>query len=394
MRICLVSQEYPPETGHGGIATQTQLKAAGLARLGHDVVVVSHSADRARTETVRDGVRVVRLPPPDERTEIRTDAVRWLEWSSDVAREIDRLHAETAIDLVDVPDYGGEGFHLALNRTAASPRVVVHLHGSVAMLTNGLAWPEAGSDLHRVGTFMEGTCIRAADLVYSSSTASAIACERNYGVPAASIPVVHSGIDLDALQPVAIDRVRPTIGFVGKVGPSKGADVVVEAACALAADVSDLRAILFGPAVGDWPTRLACRASEAGHPDLVSWRGPLARDDFAREVSSFDVFCSPSPFEAGPGFVFMEAMACGVPVIGCRGTGIEDVVHEGENGALVPIGDAGALAEALRRLLLDPGARLAMGQRARRWVEENADTTVCVRRIASLYERVVAGASA
>ena len=50
IRIALVSQEYPPETDHGGIATQAWLKARGLARLGHTVTVVSISVDGRRSE--------------------------------------------------------------------------------------------------------------------------------------------------------------------------------------------------------------------------------------------------------------------------------------------------------------------------------------------------------
>ena len=63
MRVLLVSQEYPPDTGHGGLATQSELKARGLARLGHAVTVLSHSLDDQRHDLVLDdGVRVVRVP--------------------------------------------------------------------------------------------------------------------------------------------------------------------------------------------------------------------------------------------------------------------------------------------------------------------------------------------
>jgi hypothetical protein len=125
MRICLVSQEYPPESGHGGIATQTYLKATGLSGLGHDVVVVSHSPDGTPTDVRRDGVRVVRVAGPDERMSVRSEPLRWIEWSGDVARAIDRLHAEVGFDLVDVPEFAGEGFEYALNRAEWDPALVV-----------------------------------------------------------------------------------------------------------------------------------------------------------------------------------------------------------------------------------------------------------------------------
>src|SRR6516225_12308203 len=68
MKICLVSQEYPPETPGGGIGTHTLGKAQCLARLGHEVHVLSRSADAAipewRTEESAGGIIVHRMQPP------------------------------------------------------------------------------------------------------------------------------------------------------------------------------------------------------------------------------------------------------------------------------------------------------------------------------------------
>ena len=62
MRIALVSQEYPPHTAHGGIATQTHAKALGLAALGHQVHVVSHSTDAQHHRYFDGAVEVTRIP--------------------------------------------------------------------------------------------------------------------------------------------------------------------------------------------------------------------------------------------------------------------------------------------------------------------------------------------
>ena len=77
MRIALISQEYPPAR-HGGLGTQTFLKAHGLAALGHEVQVVCHSADGQRHAEDQGPVRVTRIPGFDEVLDIRTEAVRWL----------------------------------------------------------------------------------------------------------------------------------------------------------------------------------------------------------------------------------------------------------------------------------------------------------------------------
>ena len=73
MRICLVSQEYPPDTASGGIGSQTYAKAHGLASRGHEVTVLSASRTEARRER-RDGqVRVIRIPGFHPRMDLNTE---------------------------------------------------------------------------------------------------------------------------------------------------------------------------------------------------------------------------------------------------------------------------------------------------------------------------------
>jgi hypothetical protein len=155
MRIALVSQAYPPETGGGGIATQTYAKAHGLAGLGHDVVVISHSVDEHRHE-YRDGsITIVRIPGADGRMPVNSPAVRWLTYSMEVAAEIARSHRHHPIDLIDFPEYGAEGFTYLLNRTEWDRiPVAIHLHGPLAMLAETIGWPEPNSDFLHVVTFM------------------------------------------------------------------------------------------------------------------------------------------------------------------------------------------------------------------------------------------------
>jgi glycosyltransferase involved in cell wall biosynthesis len=101
------------------------------------------------------------------------------------------------------------------------------------------------------------------------------------------------------------------------------------------------------------------------------------------------VFAAPSLYEGGPGFVYLEAMACGLPVIGTSGSGIEEVVVPGVNGLLVPPGDDAVLAEALLTLLQDPERTLRMGRQAREYVLAEAETEACVGRLEAFYLTVM-----
>jgi len=118
MRIALVSQEYPPETAHGGVATQTFAKAHGLAARGHEVHVIAHSVDPRRHVHRTGAVEVIRIPGYDAQLPVNTDAVRWITYSVLVAAEVARLHREIRLDVVDFPEWASEPYVHLLNRTA------------------------------------------------------------------------------------------------------------------------------------------------------------------------------------------------------------------------------------------------------------------------------------
>jgi glycosyltransferase involved in cell wall biosynthesis len=387
MHVALVSQEYPPETAHGGIGSQTYLKAHGLASRGHEVQVISHSTDSSCRRYLDGKVRVTRIPGPDVRMPVVTESARWLLHSADVAAALADLHAEAPLDLVDFPEYGAEGYVHILNQGDWG-RVpsVVHLHGPLVMLAHTVGWPDLDSDLYRVGTHMEGTCVRRADAVFSSSRCSAEWTARHYGADPGAIPVIHTGVDtrLFAPQPGSGPG-GPTVVFVGKVTRNKGVEVLLEAALRLAPELPGLRLRMIGGIDGSMGDALRRRASAAGFPDLLELVGFVPREQLPQHLSAAHVFAAPSEYEGGPGFVYLEAMACGLPAIACSGSGAAEIIRHGETGLLVPPQDPDALASALCRLLDDPEERRAMGLRAREYVCSEADSALCLDRLEAFY---------
>jgi glycosyltransferase involved in cell wall biosynthesis len=393
MRIALVSQAYPPETGGGGISTQTYAKAHGLAALEHDVHVISHSPDTSRHE-LRDGeVSVLRIPGYDARLAIHTEPARWLTYSAEVAAAVADLDSRAPLDLVDFPDYGAEGYVHLLNRTEWNRiPAVVHLHGPLVMLAHTVGWPEIDSEFYRAGVAMEGACVRLADAVLSSSRCSTDWCARHYGFDPGRVPILHTGVDTALFRPLGLAKdPRPTIIFVGKLVANKGVETLVAAACRLAGEFPDLQVRLIGRAEADMADRLQSEAARAGLPDLVHWLGFVEHARLPEHLCRAHVFAAPSVYEGGPGFVYLEAMACGLPAIACSGSGAAETIRDGETGLLAPPGDAEALAQALRRLLSDTDAREAMGRHAREHVVAEADTRACLRRIEAFYQSVAQG---
>ena len=395
MRICLVSQEYPPETASGGIGSQTYTKAHGLAALGHEVSVISASKNEIQQQYWDGPARVIRIVGFHHRMLLNTEIVQWLTYSAEVAATISALHTREPFDIVDFPDWGCEGYIHLLNRVEWDRvSTVIHLHGPLVMFGHTMGWPALDSEFYRVGTAMEGTCLRLADAVFSSSDCSADWCARHYGLARECIPTIHTGVDRRVFCPRDVPKEnRPTVIFVGRIDASKGVTVLVDAACMLAVEFPGLQVRIIGRGEAGLVEKLRAKSHACGFPDLLDFAGYLAAPELAVHLSRAHVFAGPSIYEPGPGFVYLEAMACGLPVIASRGSGGAEAVRHGETGLLVPPGDAGALIEALHLLLSDADLRESMGARARSFVEAEANSEACLKRLEFFYSAVASGAT-
>jgi glycosyltransferase involved in cell wall biosynthesis len=179
--------------------------------------------------------------------------------------------------------------------------------------------------------------------------------------------------------------------FAGKVVANKGVDILVSACTRLASEIPGLRLKLIGRSDPALMRVLREIAERAGRPDLIEDVGFVDRQNLPAALAQADLFAAPSMYEGGPGFVYLEAMACGLPVIACSGSGASEAIIPGETGILVPPNDVSALTDALRAILTDAGRRHNMSRRARDHVVNSADSAACVRRIADFYADVVRG---
>jgi glycosyltransferase involved in cell wall biosynthesis len=187
------------------------------------------------------------------------------------------------------------------------------------------------------------------------------------GAAAQRISVIPCGVDPATFQPAGptADRgpAAHRIVVVGRLVPRKGVDDVVQAL----ADLPDAELVVAGggtagaaPAGDPDIERLRDLARDAGVSDRVRLMGPVGRAEVAPLLRSADVVaCVPwyEPF----GIVPLEAMACGVPVIGSAVGGLLDTVDDGRTGILVPPRSPGAVAAAARRLFDDISLRRRMG---------------------------------
>ena len=398
MRICLVTQEYPPKPGGGGggIGTQTQLKAQGLSGRGHEVHVVSGSGYRTSRLESDGAIAIHRIAEPKLPVPGFEESTYWLAYSSAVAAKLHALGQEVDFDIVQFPEYGAEGFVYQTDTFRhRSGRYVLQLHGPLAMFAEHMGWPEAGSPLHQIGCFMERTVTHHADLVMASSHNTAAFAARRYGYPLERIAVIHSGVDTELFRPLEqpSDDRHPRLLFEGGVVRTKGIVVLAKTVLNLRRRYPRICLRVVGQVPAELRERLDRIVANAGAEAHFDFRGHVDREELGEHHAWADMFVGPSAYEPGPGNVYLEAMACGRPVIACSTGGAPEVVLDGETGLLVPPCTTGPLAEAITRLADDPELRGRLAAAGRRSVEERFAREKYVDRVESLYEDQLARAT-
>jgi glycosyltransferase involved in cell wall biosynthesis len=146
---------------------------------------------------------------------------------------------------------------------------------------------------------------------------------------------------------LAIPMDAKLVGFVGALVSHKAPQDLLEA---LARSATAVHGVLAGE--GNLENALRERAARADLSGRIHFLGH--REDVARLVRSIDVFCLSSRME-GLGTSVLDAMAAGTPVVAAAGGGIPEMVEDGVSGLLVPPADPAALAEAIRRVVDEPG---------------------------------------
>lgn len=167
---------------------------------------------------------------------------------------------------------------------------------------------------------------------------------------------------------------RPVVVCVSRLMPRKGQDVLIRAMPAIRRRIPDAALLLVGG--GPSRSRLLRLAASTGVARDVVVLGGVRYDDLPRYYSAGDVFAMPCRERLGGldieglGMVFLEAAACGLPVVAGRSGGSPDAVLDGESGLLVDGRSVDAVAAAVSDLLSDPVRAAAMGERGRAWVSE------------------------
>lgn len=200
--------------------------------------------------------------------------------------------------------------------------------------------------------------------------------------PGARVVVVPNSVPLPPDSPVQVEPGR--ILFLGQVEPRKGIYELVEALALLRERFPHARLAIGGQGQLEEVRR---RALELGVAERVTMLGWVTAGRKQEELARAAVFCLPSHAEGLP-MAMLEAMAAGKAIVVTGVGGIPDAVRDGDNGVLVPPGDAHALADALGRILGDEEERRRLGARARATIERQFESGVVIGHISAVYKQL------
>jgi D-inositol-3-phosphate glycosyltransferase len=356
VRIAMISEHASP-LGDGGQQTHVADLSAALADIGHEVRVYTRREDPTTPEVVatRGGIQVVQVPagpahevPPDLLLPYMGEFARWLEkhwrdgeWTPDIAHAhfwTSGLAAVTAARQVGIP--------------------VIQSFHELGVLEPANGKPSRSGYERALG--------RAVDRVVANNQEELRGLVR-IGVPRASLTVVPPGVDSEQFSPegpaVERDQKRPRILSVGKFVERKGFGEVIQAM----RYVPGAEVVVVGGPPADQlrsdpgVSSLHALAERLQVADRLRLVGSVPFRDMPRWFRSADVFLAAEGQEEQD---VLEAMACGVPVVGAAVGGLTETVVDGLTGDLVPARDPRALGGALRRLVTDKVRRFSYGTAA------------------------------
>ncbi|MBX9949695.1 MAG: glycosyltransferase family 4 protein [Candidatus Obscuribacterales bacterium] len=402
MRICLISREYPPDTGWGGVGAFNYHIAHALTRAGHDVEVISLSAGEAARSSREEGVLVHRVAwkhlleelnltlvaAPASHYVIKTTVALWMRFME--------LHKEKPFEVVEVPEHLAGGLFHAMTRELP---LVIHLHTPHSKFISDCFHGVTPSFDNRLICILERIGILLADQVISPSANLAGFVAEDTGYPFERIQVIKYPVDTEKFKPegprALADDGNLTVFFAGRLEERKGIHYLVEAMPAVVKAVPNVRFICVGadtnaaPGGGSMLAWLKKRLAENNCLDKVTFIPHIPLMEMPNYVRSADLCVVPSLYDNAP-FTCIEGLASGKPVVATTAGGMGEYALHNERGLIVPPRSAEALADAIITLLKDEKMRLQFGKNAREFVASNLNLARKAEEKIALYEQAKA----
>jgi glycosyltransferase involved in cell wall biosynthesis len=411
VRILLLSNLYPPYV-EGGAEILAGDVAAGLERLGHEVIVLTSSYGLSRPE--RDGQiwRTLQPAPP-----VYFDRQRsfWSQLNQPInyyrryhnaanARKLREVVAATSPDILYIWEITGIGVN-SLLKVLPELKIPIVFHLGSYWLLYARSPETEQSRLH--SRWLKQRLIGSVpELTWTSLIAVSATVKREYmlaGFDPKRIEVIYNGIDprfLTLPRSASNKEEAFQLLFVGRIRIEKGILVILKALDLLmhefntSMDLPPLHLHIFGDGDETYISELQTFLREKGLTDIVTFHGKVPQDELIQYYDRCEIMLVPSLWQEPFGLVVAEAMARGLPVIASSVGGPAEIITHEKNGLLVEAGDERALALAISQLINNPDKRKRFGQAARSTVQERFVIEENASRVEQHLQRAIIGNTA
>lgn len=352
MHICFASLDYPDEKGGGGVGTYVQIIGRELVRQGHRVSVVALKRKDALSDVTDDkGVQVYRIQPGNIHWyvsklpligNILALPVREMEYSNAVLKTVRKIDAKDPIDIVEGTETGAYWFR----RLRPGIKTVIRLHGERYTFAKH-ACPERIPLDVRISRHFQRKAFSYADRLTAPSRAHADEIKSEMKGEISSIDVVPNPIKFShGEEKVVPDPARPLFLYAGRLQASKGVLDLLTAIPLTKAKIPGARFVFAGSEHPSIPKqKIESLIDKLNIRETVELSGHVDKGELYSLHLKATAVVLPSYYETF-GYVYLEALMHGLPVVAFDSGAARDLIVNGKNGFLVPVGDIDALADA------------------------------------------------
>lgn len=393
MRICFISNEYPPETGFGGIGTYTYSLAQGLSEKGHDVTVITKAF--GKESIIKDGrVKVHRIfdkkVPFEGFSKIFNlfsgKGFNYYWHSKSVFLKIEELiEKDGKFDVIEGPLWDGECF-------AYSPQIgiplVVRLQTPIFKSREIL-----GKKQNKVIEFIEKKSLQKATLIASISKNIGEVVSKHYKIPKDKILLSYLGIKLPDISNPIFRKNSFKLLYVGRLEKRKGTEEFIEALPEILKKNTKITIDIVGKDYYQAPGNTNYFEYFKNKVQKKFWsrvifHGFVSNEKLKKFYKYCDIFIAPSRYESF-GLIFLEAMAYGKPVIGTKVGGIPEIVKDKEMGLLIDVNEPGQIADSVIKLFNNEKLRERLGKKAFEYVRKNFSVERLTEESLSIYNQAI-----
>jgi len=382
MNICFFSQEYPPETHVGGIGTYTYNMAGALAKLGHTVHVITSTQYQDRTSQ-DNGIWVHRI----KKSNSRIKELSIFNYSYSAAKKLSEI--DCRFDIVQSSEFGSEAFWYAFNKKQplvtrlATPYFLIERMNGKAFLGP-----------RPLFNWMERKQTLRSDGIFASTKAIAKTVTEHWGINPSRVEIIPNSVDISRIVRIGetetiqgIPKNKNYLLYFGRLEERKGVHILSQALPDVFGRFPDIYMVFAGSDSGfrGLSMREYIKRSAHKYSEKIIFLDNLPHEKLFPVVKSAKMVILPSLWEAF-GFVCVEAMALGRPVIATSGSGFEEIIENNRSGYLVEPGNSELLAGKITNVLKDEEGIRRISEGARKRAEDFEVSKVALR-LLTYYEK-------